>query len=180
MQIKNWTVVEESTQGGASLPPGGYVARIVRVEDVPAKEYMWVVYDIAEGEHAGHYSDSFGMSNEWAHRFSRSYKQSAEGMFKAFLNRLEESNPGRFSIEQWQSTGNEHALVGLEVGIVLQTEKYTNNKGEDKERLDVVGIYASQDIRGGNYRMPEPKDRRKEVPTAGAADSAYYDPIPFS
>lgn len=156
------------------------MARIVRVEDVPAKEYMWVVYDIAEGEHAGHYSDAFGAANEWAHRFSRSYKQTAEGMFKAFLKRLEESNPGRFDIAKWQETCNEHALVGLEVGIVLQTEMYTNNKGEDKERLDVVGIYASQDIRGGNYRMPEPKDRRKEVPAAATADSAYYDPIPFS
>lgn len=174
MKIMNWTEVEESTKGGAPLPPGGYVARIVDVEDVPGREYLWIMYDIAEGEHAGHYSDDFAKNNPWCHRFSRSYKQSAQGMFKAFLMRLQESNPGRFDVASWQATGDERAFVGLEVGLVMQTEKYTNNKGEDKERLDVVGIYASQDIRNGLYNMPEPKDTRKPAdPFAMTAADPY-------
>lgn len=173
MKIKNWELIEESTPG-EKLPAGGYVAVIVDVEDVPSKEYLWIVYDIKEGEHAGHYSDDFGKRNAWAHRFTRSYKDSAEGMFKAFLNRLEESNRGRFDAKAWQARSDEREFVGLEVGIVLQTRFYTNEKGEDKEALEVRGVYASQDVRNGDFKLPEPNDAREKAPAAGA-----YDDVPF-
>lgn len=179
MKLINWEIIEESGNGGAKLPAGGYVARIVDVEDVSDREYLWIVYDIAEGEHSGHYSDDFGKNNAWAHRFSRSYKQTAQGMFKAFLKRLEESNVG-FSIEAWQARGcNEREFVGLEVGIVLQTEQYTNNKGEDKERLEMVGVCASQDIRNGDFKLPEPKDNRLKGQYEGASAGSYSDDLPF-
>lgn len=166
MRIKNWELVEESAMGG-KLPAGGYVVRIANVEDVAAKEYLWIVYDIAEGDHAGHYSDDFGKQNEWAHRFTRSYKDSAEGMFKAFLTRLEESNRGKFDAKAWQEKSDEREFVGLELGVVLQTRYYTNDKGEDKEALEVRGVYASQDVRNGDFKMPEPRDDREKVPAAG-------------
>ena len=179
MKKYNWIPVEESTPF-TKLPAGGYVVRITDVEDMSGKEYLNIVYDIAEGEHAGFYSDSFGKLNPWAHRFVRSYKDTARGMFKQFLARLEDSNRG-FSIEQWQATSDERDLIGLELGIVLQKELYTNDKGEDKERLDMVGVYAAQDIRNGDYKMPEPKDNRRDVPAASSRQtkSIYDDDIPF-
>lgn len=180
MKVKNWTLIDPVTTGNGKLPAGGYVARITAVEDVPSKEYLWVEFDIAEGEYAGHFSDDFAKSRPYIHRFSRSYKDSAEGFFSAFLVALEESNRNRFSVEQWQRTCDEHALVGLEIGIVVQTELYTSNTGEDKERNEVVGIYATQDIRNGDYKLPEPKDSRTNVPTgASAYQSASNDAIPF-
>lgn len=174
MKIKNWELIEESTPG-EKLPAGGYVVTITGVEDVPSKEYLWIVYDIKEGDHAGHYSDDFGKKNAWAHRFTRSYKDTAEGMFKAFLKRLEESNRGKFSVEEWQKTSDERAFVGLELGIVLQTRMYTNEKGDDKESLEVRGVYASQDIRNGDFKMPEPHDDREQIP---AVQTLYTD-VPF-
>lgn len=183
MKIMNWMSVEESTPF-EKLPAGAYVIRIVEVEDVPSKEYLNIVYDIAEGPHSGFYSDDFAKRNPWSHRFVRSYKESAQGMFKAFLSRLEESNRN-FNVAQWQVYSNEQALVGLELGIVLQTELYTNNQGEDKERLNVVGVYASQDIRNGDYKMPEVKDSRQATPAATANQgyasqpSIYNDDLPF-
>lgn len=168
MKIMNWEAVEESTPF-EKLPAGGYVVRIVDVEDIPEKEYLNVVYDVAEGEHAGFYSDDFGVHNPWAHRFVRSYKESAQGMFKAFLKRLEESNPG-FTLTQWQQRCNEFELVGLLVGITLQLELYTNDQGEDRERLNVAGVYAVQDIRNGAFKLPEPKDNRKNVDALSGAD----------
>ncbi len=57
---------------------------------------------------------------------------------------------------------------------------YTNNQGEDKERLNVVGVYAAQDIRNGDYKLPEPKDKRTQVgssTTTAVADP--YDDVPF-
>ena len=181
MKIKNWEIIEESTPG-EKLPAGGYVATIVNVEDVPSKEYLWIVYDIKEGEHAGHYSDDFGKKNEWAHRFTRSYKDTAEGMFKAFLMRLEESNRGKFDASAWQQKSDEREFVGLEVGIVLQTRFYTNDKGDDKEALEMRSVYASQDIRNGDFKLPEPNDKREKIGGTSVVDasSSFYDEdIPF-
>lgn len=176
MRIMNWVGVEESAPF-QQLPPGGYVARIVDVEDVEDREYLNVVYDIAEGDWTGFYSDDFGRNNPWKHRFVRSYKESALGMFKAFLLRLEESNRD-FNIAQWQVYSDPRQLVGLELGIVVQTELYTNDRGEDKERLNVVGVYASQDVRTGDYRLPEPKDARKTVGALEPAVPAAAAPMP--
>lgn len=166
MRKLNWAEVEESSPYQRP-PAGGYVARIVDVEDVPAREYLNVVYDIAEGEWAGFYSDEFGRRNPWAHRFVRSYKESAHGMFKAFLSRVEESNPG-FTVSEWQRRSDERELVGLEVGIVLQYEDYTSDRGEDRDRLQVVDVYAAQDIRSGDFKVPPRRDSRRRAPGAEA------------
>lgn len=175
MKVMNWESIEEAASG-EKLPAGGYVVRITNVEDVPSKEYLWVEYDIAEGEHAGHYSDEYAKSHPYIHRFSRSYKETAAGFFKAFLMRLEEGNRGRFSVAEWQKGSNENELVGLELGIVVQNEKYTNEKGDDKERLQVVGIYAPQDIRNGDFKVPPVTDKRERVQDAGGA---YDESVPF-
>lgn len=183
MRVLNWESVEESTPF-EKLPAGGYVVKIVDVEDIDRKEYLNVVYDIAEGEHAGFFSSDFALRNPWSHRFVRSYKETARGMFKAFLLRLEESNPG-FSIAAWQKKGDERELVGLELGAVVQYEDYTNDAGDDKERLDVVGVYSAADIRAGKFTVPERKDNRTKDsnPYSGQAEQppvSVYDDLPFA
>ena len=172
MKLINWEEVEES-KPTTMLEPGGYVCRIVAVEDVPSKEYLWIVYDVAEGERAGVYA-GLPKSDDWKHRFTRSYKDTARGMFKAFVNRVEESNPGF----KWDGS-DERQFVGKIVGLVFQKEQYTNDKGDDKERTVVVGVESADDIRKGGYYMPEPKDRRMTVESAAAAQSGPYDDIPF-
>ena len=172
MKLINWEEVEES-KPSTMLEPGGYVCRITAVEDVPSKEYLWIVYDVIEGERAGVYA-GLPKSDDWKHRFTRSYKDTARGMFKAFVNRVEESNPGF----KWDGS-DERQFVGKLVGLVFQKEQYTNDKGDDKERTVVVGVESADDIRKGGYYMPEPKDRRTKVETAAASQSGPYDDIPF-
>lgn len=183
MKIMNWIGVEESTPY-QKLPAGGYVVTIVDVEDKEDREYLNIVYDVSEGPYTGFYADDFGTNNPWAHSFVRSYKDKALGMFKAFLARLEESNR-QFSIAKWQVHSEPRQLIGLELGIVVQTELYTNGRGEDRERLNVVGVYASQDIRNGDYKLPEPKDARTVVegapaqPEPARGGAARRDDLPF-
>ena len=172
MKIINWEEVEES-KPSTMLEPGGYVCRITDVDDVPRREYLWVVYDVVEGERAGTYA-GMPKSDDWKHRFTRSYKDTARGMFKAFVNRVEESNPGF----KWDGS-DERQFVGKLVGLVFQKEQYTNDGGEDKERTVVVGIESADAIRKGDYYMPEPKDRRTKVAAAPASQSGPYDDIPF-
>lgn len=181
MRIKNWTIIDPAADGGEKLPAGGYVAVITDVEDVPTKEYLNIVYDIAEGEHKGHYGDDFGKSHPYMHQFVRSYKESAESFFRAFLDALEVSNRGKFDMVKWQERSDEREFVGLEVGIVVQNELYTNTKGEDKERLQVVKVLPAQDIRNGQFKLPDVKDRRDGAGSPGgtAAPSDGYDDVPF-
>lgn len=180
MKIVTWSAVEES-KPSSMLEPGGYVVRIVDVEDNPNSEYLRVAFDVAEGPCRGIYA---GMSRDenWKRSFIRSYKETAKGMFKAFLRRLEESNNGRFNITAWERTGNENALIGLEIGLIVGKRFYTNDKGEDKETRNFE-VCASQDIRNGSFKPLAEKDEREKVPTAAPAPASSGYPndedVPF-
>ena len=177
MKIMNWELIEESKGSSTILEPGGYVCRITAVQDVPEREYVWIIYDVAEGSQAGMYS-GLGVADDWKHRFTRSYKDSAAGMFKAFLSRLEESNRGRFNVANWQIHSDERQFVGLEIGLVFGKELYTNDKGEDKERTVVSYVCASQDIRNGDFKVPAVKDKRTTVPASTSYDD--FNDVPFT
>lgn len=178
MKIKAWNLIEESTPS-TMLEPGGYVCRITAVQDVPEKEYLWIIYDVAEGPQAGIYS-GLGVGDDWKHRFTRSYKDTAEGMFKAFINRVQESNRGFV----WDMQ-DEYQFVGKEIGLVFGKELYTNDKGEDKERTVVSYVVASQDIRNGDFNIPKVKDKRENpvaapsAPAPAAGGSVYDEDVPF-
>lgn len=171
MKIKNWTMIDEAGSY-ERLPVGGYVARIEGVEDSPKNEYLEITWDVAEGEHAGHYKGD----EAWRHQFRKYYNDRSEPFFRAFLARLEESNRG-FSVAEWEKACDERALVGLEFGALVQERYYTNGKGEDKTALEVAEAVASQDVRNGDYRLPEPRDMREKVP--GAAPASCDEAVPF-
>lgn len=180
-QIKNWVLIEEAGGDFERLEPGGYVVRITAVEDHPADEYLEVVWDVAEGEHAGFYGDEWGRTHPFAHNDRWYYGEKAERFFKSKLVALEQSNRGRFSVSAWQQACDEREFVGLEVGMVLQKLLNTNKKtGKDTDFLEVVKVTASQDIRNGDYKLPEPRDLRKPKDEPATAEPGYYDDIPFS
>lgn len=132
------------------LPAGGYVLRLQSVTDEPSKEYLRIVYDIAEGPEAGRYLNE-PAENDYRHQFIRSYKEKALGMFKAFTNALEASNPGY----KWD--WKEGALPGKLLGVVLGYEEYEANDGNIKERLRVVSCIDADRIRKGDFKIPELK-----------------------
>jgi hypothetical protein len=180
MKKVNWTSVQASQNGGKKLPAGGYVLIITNVKDVEDKEYLEVEWDINEGEYKGHFSDEWGRTNTFAHSFKVSYKDSAAGLFKQFLSCLEKSNPS-FNIEQWQAQSNPLAFVGKIIGASWGTEKYTNQNGEDRERMTFPLYWSADDIRTGNFEVPKDKDNRKHTSTPAPAPAVteYDEDIPF-
>ncbi len=184
MRIGNWTTVDAANVGGSDyLGAGGYVMRIVRVIDHPEDEYIDVVVDVAEGEHAGIYA-GLPESDDWRHSYRRYYSDKAAAFFKQFLEALEISNRGRFSIEAWQQRCNEQEFVGLELGVIFQkvlfTKKSGKNAGKDGWRLNWFASIPAQDIRNNEFEVPADDDQREKggaenVSTSAGAAGVYND-----
>lgn len=181
MKIGKWTTVDAANVGGGDvLEAGGFVTRIVRVKDNPQEEYIDIVIDIAEGEHAGIYA-GLPESDDWRHTYRRYYSDKAAPFFKQFLEALEISNPRRFNIATWEQNCNEQEFVSLELGVIFQKVLYTKksgkNAGKDGWRLNWFASVPSQDIRSGEFTVPADDDQRDKAATSTApsAGDIYND-----
>lgn len=187
---------QETGGGGgfAQVMPGAYVLRIQAVRTVGTdyngkpvdyindKQYVKLVYDIDEGEHAGHYSDQYfaGEDRDYAHVHYLSFKNM--GYFKKQMRALEESNPSWKPLDDFEKD-NWGAFIGKRFGAVLDGEVDTNDRGYDRWKLSVGDICSVKDVHDGTAREPRITDNRTHVGSnsaqGGAADG-YYSDIPFS
>ncbi len=177
----SWGTVEASSDNGGfeKLPAGGYVVTITSAEFKPEKNYAEVVYDIAEGEHAGYYSDAWGQSHPFAHRFFMSYKSTALGMTKGRLEAFTASNPG-FDAMAASDADRFDLFVGKRIGVNIQEEEY-EYQGEVKTRMTVCQVVPAQDVRDGKVKARDIKRLEKSA-TASVSygtPSGYNDPVPF-
>jgi hypothetical protein len=157
-QIENYESVQASSGEFARPTAGGYICKIIDVEDVPLDpntnkgDYLKIEYDIADGEFKGYYKEQFDkFGGNWFASFIRSYKDKALGMFKHFTNCVVESNAGY----EWD--WNEKGLIGKVVGLVLGEEEYLNNNNEVKTKLVVSQIKTVEEIKSGDFKVPAPK-----------------------
>ena len=186
--------------GGESRPrmgAGGYVCQIQAVrthgEDsyhrpinyVKDRQYVVMIFDVAEGEHAGRFSDEYFASQDkdYAHRFYLSWKnvetdERMMGMLKSKMQAFDESNGGfdafaALNAEQWTH------FVGKYIGLVFGEEEYIANDGSVKTRLRFPYIKSVQDIRDGRYRVPALKKIDVSAPSTVAAETETYSDVPF-
>lgn len=146
------------------LAPGGYVIKITNVKDEKAKEYLQVVFDIAEGPEAGRYKNE-EPGNEYRHAFIRSYKDSALGMLKAFTEAVDATNGT--NLTPTVKTGlDEKQLIGKLLGVVFGYEEYKTNAGEIKQRLYLKSCKTADQIRKGDFKIPAFKPLAEEKPSA--------------
>ena len=175
--INNYENLQASTGEFARPSAGGYICKIVDVEDVPMNEqgkgdYLRIEYDIADGDFKGYYKEQFDRwGGNWNASFIRSYKEKALGMLKHFTNCIEHSNAGY--VWDW----NEKGLVGKVVGLVLGEEEYKNSAGEIKTKLVVSQVKTVEDIKNGNFKIPAPKKLAVETQTNDFAFTPLNDVI---
>ena len=138
-----------------SIPPGGYICKILDVEDVPQKEYLKIKVDIAQGQYKGHYKNLEEQFSFWGLTWFMSYKDSALGLFKAGISALRASNEGF----QWadDEENDERKMIGCLVGGILGEEEYLGNDGSLKCNVKFKRAASVQDIIDGNYKVPEKK-----------------------
>lgn len=157
MRHVNWGDVTASGDGDFKrLEPGPYVAKVVTMEDKPEKEYVELIFDIAEGPKAGYYSDKRGKEHPNAHRIFLSYKDTALGMLKGRLEAIQSSNPGFDPFAAWDA-GRLDMFYGRLLGINLQEEEYRRNDGNVGTSLSVCQVVPAQDVRDGKIKVRAPK-----------------------
>lgn len=183
MQKFDWSEVQAQDDDFAQPTPGGYICRIVDIQDVPEKQYVKVFFDIVDGEWKGFYSnrrERFGIELPIMYR---SYTEKARGMFKGFLKALEESNRN-FVADKFD--GNEQQLKGMFIGIIMGEEEYMNKNGEVRISLKAVRCCAGPKIRKGEFKVPElkklpanPTAQKAGQPVQQAAQQSFGTNVPF-
>lgn len=158
--------VAEST---GSLPPGGYVCRIIDVQDVPQKEYLMLKLDIAQGSHKDHYKNLEERFGFWGLVWYMSYKQTALGLFKSGISALRASNEG-FHWED-DAENDERRMVGCLVGGLLGEEEYLGNDGTLKCNVKFTRAVSVEDIMNGNFKVPEKKKLESYNSSAEVVDT---------
>lgn len=179
--IPNYSAVPSRSHRG-KLPVGGYVCKLTEVSDVPKKEYLNILFDIAEGTEAGRFADDYYRDKPYLHRFMRSYKDTAKEMFKEFTDAIDASN-GTDLTPQVEKGLDEMTLVGKLIGLVLAEEEYENDRGEVKVRQYVAQCLDAASIREGAYKVPELKKLKRDgmVPAPEVSFGAPVDDdnLPF-
>ena len=176
--IKNIASVQEASTGESKrLSAGGYICKYTVVQDNPSKEYLYMEFDIADGEYKGYYKDLAERLDFWGGKCYRSYKEKALPMFKRMCSAVTKSNKG-FIFD-----GDEHCdettLIGKKVGLILGEEEYIGNDGSTKTRLYVVREVAVDDIKEGKFKVPELKRLEGSVATTTPkADDSKFMNVP--
>lgn len=148
--------IDWNTVNDQELTPGGYICRVVEVEDVPEKDYLIVRFDIAEGGLKGYFTELSMQFGSWpaAGQMIRSYKPTALRFFKGFVTALEKSNPGF----RWDASVNAdpNKAAGLRFGATIGEEEYLKN-GQVKTCMKARNVYSTATIEDGKFKFPEIK-----------------------
>ena len=166
-------VAEVSGTGSYNLEPGGYVMVVTDFKAPIGKEYVQLMLDVAEGPRKGFYAKSqrpLSLFLNWS--------DNMQGRCKHMLHQFADSNPGfdsnaAFQVDDWRQ------FVGRQIGCIVRMEMHTYN-GKDYENSEVADVTTPMAIRGGDFVVPGPRDRREKadaasVPNPPAAPAAADD-----
>lgn len=142
----NFADIVESTGGSfRNLPAGNYVCTITDMTDVPDREYVEMLIDVAEGDYKDIFKDS---DRPYKHRICLSYKDTALGMLKQRLHVISDCNPGFDAQAAFAATHIEYFL-GKTVGVCFDEEEFMGNDGEVKTSVKPNGLRLVSDVRAG-------------------------------
>lgn len=179
MRSFDFNNIQETTEGQREpLPAGGYVVRIVDMYDVPEKDYVKLVWDIAEGPRAGEFDSQWGRNNEWAHVIYMSYSDKALGFLKGRLKAISESNAGFDAMAAWNG-GRLDMFRGRLFGVNLREEEYVKDDGSIGSSLKVCQVIKADDVRQGKVMAWEKKTADAPVKPSTATGSYDNIVIPF-
>lgn len=160
-----------------SLPAGCYVCEVKQVQQITTergRDQFILLYDIAEGEHAGFYQKQFdaaktsGSDAKWRGVHRQYMDGSSVPFFKGLITSIEKSNPGfvfRFGVE-----GNEKTLARKKFGAVMGREQFQAQDGSLRWATKIEQIRSLEGLK--DAKVPEDKPYSPE-------DGASSGKVPF-
>ena len=174
----NTEVISESG-GRQRLPKGGYVCKVLTVDEMESKNgnpYLLINMDIAEGEYMGFFADDYAAQTgdkKW--RFSYRLmiptdktKPYTLQLFKTFNYYMEESNPGW----KFDFSADEKQYRGKLIGVLVNEREYETRTGNRGMATNIARIVKANTIRSGAYTVPN--DVMLKTPPK--TDDGYYMP----
>lgn len=170
---KDFDEVQEFTGGFETLPVGGYVCRIMKVEETTSKsgkDMVNIYLDIAEGEHKDFYADKYKGDTREGKKWGCIFYQLVydnEGKtnrgYKTLVTSVEKSNNCKVA---W-GDGFCNSLKGKLIGAIFGEEEfeYTTGKhaGEIGTSIKCMEIRSVDTIRNGDFKVPALKTITKSV-----------------
>ncbi len=168
------------------LPDGGYICKIMSLTEEKTRtgrDAIYVSLDIAEGEYKGHYANEWKndtrQEKRWGAIFIQPVYTTADNktnpFFKAFCTAFEKSND---TLIAWTDDATKFAaqFKNKSIGCVFASEQYINNKGLPAWSVKPVQIHSVDAIRGGDFKVPEPK-RLEDIEPSVSAPSMQWQPL---
>ena len=180
--FNNWESVKAPSVR-ESLPEGGYICVIKNAEvrqTVTGSEMLAISFDIAEGEYKGFYLNDYRAQQRedkyWAGviRYFLPKEDGSEkddftkSRFKAFINAIEDSNPGYHW--DWDETG----LKNNKIGMITRNEEWEYN-GNSGFKVRPFMFIDTGRIKEGKYKLPDTKYLNGGQPAGQAAEQTKPD-----
>lgn len=175
----NETVQNYNDGSFEQLPAGVYCCKICQVKDEPDREYLYLEYDIAEGEHKGYFERLSDRAGFWGGRIYLSYKDKAESIFKRALKAINVSN-GSYIFNPYGDGKNsdEKTLIGKIFWVVLHEEEYERNYGSTGTRItaSATAFINEQQAKEGkfNKKLLEKTSARRRADTQTTAETPDF------
>ena len=175
----NETVQNYNDGSFEQLPAGVYCCKICQVKDEPDREYLYLEYDITEGEHKGYFERLSDRAGFWGGRIYLSYKDKAESIFKRALKAINVSN-GSYIFNPYGDGKNsdEKTLIGKIFWVVLHEEEYERNDGSIGTRItaSATAFINEQQAKEGkfNKKLLEKTSARRRADTQTTAETPDF------
>jgi hypothetical protein len=154
----------EQSKPNVALPAGGYVAKILKAEEVT---FDWgnrlvISFDIAEGEHKDHFKANYNNQNGEDKRWKGVYRLTipkddgsekdewSKRSFNNAMGAIEESNAGY----HWD--WNEAGLKGKVVGVLFRNKEWEFN-GRTGWTTECCTMTDVDTIRNNKFSVPKDK-----------------------
>lgn len=138
---------------GGSIEPGGYVLRILDTAVDMKYNRLQLKVDIVEGPNQGYYSNLYEKFGFWGLYANLYLDNDSAWKFANAVDALRASNADF----QWEddAENDEHKMMNMYAGAILQRVHYRGNDGAEKTKLQVHHLVPVEDIRSGSFKIPE-------------------------
>lgn len=178
-QLKGFETAKVITGGVPQLPKGGYIAKILDCKEESKNGYSWLAisFDIAEGEHKGHFAEQYrankSENKKWRGTYtafipdeSSQYYEDNLNKFKTMIANIEESNPGYHW--DWDET----KLKGKLVGVIFGEKEFETESNGIIIITECRGLRSVECIKENKFKMPALKTLSGAPSVSSASSSA--------